>query len=126
MFVITRRKHAQAVRRPVSLRDHLVYATMIGQASIIINVIVLLAIALVVFKLATNDHVQHHVSQWRAAEQRDLLLGNIPSYTSEACYTTLLKRLQATTDVLEDGTVEISEVVWQQPAGDCSNLGPFP
>lgn len=125
MFLIRKRK-LQAVRRPVTLRDHLVYAMTVSSFSVVLNVFMLMAMAFLVGMYAKGDTIKQRVSQWQAAEHRDLLLGNIPAYTSEACYMTLLKRLQATTDVREDGTVEISEVVWHEPAGDCSSLGPFP
>lgn len=123
-MLLTFRK-VQAVRRPVTLRDHLVYATTLGHFSLLLNIIILILAAFAIAYFAGKQSVQEGVAQWKADEDRLMVLDNIPDQTSEACYMTLIKRLQTTTDVREDGTVEIAEVVWSEPTQDCGYLGQF-
>lgn len=124
-MLLSTRKKAQAIRRPSSLRDHLVYALTLGYASFFINMIVLTVILSAVAYLVTNDTLRGHIVEWKAAEDRMMYLDHIPDYTSERCYLTLLKRLQSTTDVREDGTVEINEIVLSEPSQDCSSFEQF-
>ena len=118
------RNKAQAVRRPRSLRDHLVYAVVVAYGSLLANLVVLVAILSLVAYLATNDRIARHVIDWQQTDNRLMYLDQIPDNTSEECYLTLIKRLQSVSDVREDGTVEINELVWSEPSPDCAHLGP--
>lgn len=123
MFINARK--AQAVRRPVTTRDFLDYAMTLGHVIVALNVLVLLAVLAVGLFVATNDTFRARLSEFRADDTRLMHLDHVPENISADCYMTLIKRLQSTTDVRTDGTVEVSEVVWTSPASRCSDSSDF-
>ena len=73
--------------------------------------------------IVTADPVVKAYEHWQFLEQQDLFMSNVPEDVSAECYTSMVKRASAVSELREQGTIELSPAVWNQPLPGC---GPGP